>query len=131
MKHLIGFLLPLGTLFLPETSMAQEQSTFILKYKEPIQNYIMTGHEKGWKECDILSDGSSFETGEQIGGDTPHISMELDKIMTLDTKLTFASSHCLLAIYHVGNKASLSTILDFGRAAFQYTRLALVLKMDS
>ena len=130
MNHHTDFLLPLVIFLLPTTSLGQEHSIFLKRYKDAIQNYIMTGHEYGWKQCDILSDGSLYETGRQMG-DTPHISMELDKIMTLDTKLTLASSHCLLVAYHVDNKASLSTILDFGKAALHYTRLAMVLKMDS
>ena len=130
MNHHTDFLLPLVILLLPTTSLGQEHSILLKRYKDAIQNYIMTGHEYGWKQCDILSDGSLYETGRQMG-DIPHISMELDNIMTLDTKLTLASSHCLLVAYHVDNKASLSTILDFGKAAFHYTRLAMVLKMDS
>ena len=140
MKHLIGFILPLGALLLPDTSLGQEQGMFLQKYKDAIQNYIMTGHEKGWKECDILSGGFSYQAGTEMrrGSSstslyegTPHISMELDKIKTLDTKLTFASSHCLLVNYHVGSKASLSSLLDFGRATLQHIRLALMLKIGS
>ena len=68
MKHLIGFLIPLGTLLLQEACVGQEQSMFLHKYREAIQNYIMTGHEKGWRECDILSDGVSYQAGRQMGG---------------------------------------------------------------
>ena len=124
MKHLMSYLLPLGTLLLSDTSLGQKQNMFLLKYKEPIQNYIMTGHDKGWKQCDYLSDGITYEGA-------PHIAMELDKIKTLDTKSTFASSHCLLVTYHVGSNASLSSLLEFGRKTFFQKRLALVLKLDS
>lgn len=124
MKHLISYLLPLGTLLLSDTSLGQKQNMFLLKYKEPIQNYIMTGHEKGWKQCDILSDKSPIEG-------TIHISMELEKIESLNTKLTLASSSCLLVNYHVSSKSSLSRLLDFGRATFQRKRLALVIRLVS
>ena len=140
MKHLIGFILPHGALLLPDTSLGQEQGMFLHKYKDAIQTYIMTGHEKGWTQCDILSDGFSYEAGTQMRNrssstslyeGTPHISMELDKLKTLDTKLTFASSHCLLVTYHVGSNASLSALLEFGWATINHLRLALVIKMDS
>ena len=124
MKHLIGWLVPLGAFILLDTSMGQEQSMLLHTYKEAIQNYMMTGYGKGWKQCDILSDRFSIEG-------TPHVSVELDKIETLDTKTTFASSHCLLVTYHVASKASLSTLLDFGWATIKHLRLALVMKMDS
>ena len=124
MKHLIGLLVPLGALILLDTSMGQEQSMLLHTYKEAIQNYMMTGYGKGWKQCDILSDRFSIEG-------TPHVSVELDKIETLDTKTTFASSHCLLVTYHVASKASISALLDFGWATIKHLRLALVMKMDS
>ena len=50
------------------------------EYKEAIQNYIMTGHEKGWMQCDILSDGISFEPGRQMHETTPYISMDMGKV---------------------------------------------------
>ena len=130
MKYLSDLLLPLVILLLQDVSMGQEHISFLNRYKEAIQNYIMTGHEYGWKQCDILSDESSFEKGSQMGS-TPHIFMEVDKIMTLNIISNFASSPCLLVTYHIDDLASLSTLLDFGKAAFQYTRLALVLTMDS
>ena len=123
--HPIGFLLPLGALLMPDAILGQEKNMFLIKHKEAIQNYIMTGHEQGWKQCDILSaDRFSYEG-------TPHISMDLDKMMTLDTKPAFASSLCLMVTSHVGSMASLEALVDFSSAATQHFRLALVLKMDS
>ena len=130
MKCLSVYILLVVILNLPDASIGQEQISFLNRYKEAIQNYIMTGHEYGWKQCDILSDESSFEKGSQMGS-TPHIFMEVDKIMTLNIISNFASSPCLLVTYHIDDMTSLSTLLDFGKAAFQYTRLALVLTMDS
>ena len=123
MKHLIDFLFPLGALLLPGLTLGKEQSMVLQKYQEAIHKYIMTGHENGWKPCDILSDRFSFEG-------TPHVSMELEKIKRLDTRSAFASSNCLLVIYHVGDKASISALLDFGWATISHLRLALVMKMD-
>ena len=123
MKHLIDFLFILGALLLPGLSLGKEQSMVLQKYKKAIHKYIMTGHEIGWKPCDILSDRFSYEG-------TPHLSMELEKLKRLDTRSTFAPSNCLLVIYHVSDKASLSALLDFGWATISHLRLALVMKMD-
>ena len=124
MNLLISFLLPLGALLLSNTSLGQEKNVILDKYKEAIQNYIMTGHDKGWKQCDNLSDGISYEGA-------PHISMEWDKIKTLDTKFAFAFSNCLLVTYHVDSKASLSSLLDFGWSNIKHLRLALVIKLGA
>ena len=55
--------------------------------------------------------------------------MEADKIKTLNLTSTFPSAYCLLIIYEVRNNDSLSALLQFGWAAFQHVRLALVIKM--
>ena len=126
MKSLFGILLPLWTLILSDRVLVlgQKQNMFLDQYKETIQNYIMTGHEKGWNQCDILSDSFSYE-------DTQQLSMDLYKIKTMNTKSTLASSQCLLVTYQVDSQASLSALLDFGLEAIHHVRLALVLKLKS
>ena len=98
---------------------------FLVKYKNAIQDFIMTGHEIGWKYCDILSPYSTPHKNE------PHISIDLDMIHTLNFKKTFVSSSCLLVNYNVGSKSSLEKLIEFGREAIQHIRLALVVKMDT
>ena len=105
--------------------MGQEHNRFLDKYKGAIQNYIMTGHEQGWKQCDILSANKFSHEG------IPQISMDLDKILKLNVKSAFTSSQCLLVTSHVGTKDHLMALLDFGRATIQHFRLALVMEMDS
>ena len=100
------------------------------KYKGDIQNYIMTGHENGWKQCDILSDGFSLMEIREIGENIPHVSMELNKMVTMNAKSVFASSSCLLVISHVASLNALNTIINFGKATFLHKRLALLLTMD-
>ena len=100
-------------------------SIFLQKYKGEIQNYIMTGHEKEWTHCDILSEhGFSYEG-------VPQTTMVLKEIKMLNLGTAFASSHCLLVTYYVGSMASLSALLEFGWAAIRYVRLALVIEMGS
>ena len=98
---------------------------FLEKYRDEIQEYAMTGHEKGWTSCDILS-ADSFSKKDQ-----PQISMDLDKIQTLNVRSHFAFSNCLLVSYHVHSLFSLEKLIDFGRTAIQEIRLALVVKMNS
>ena len=124
------FLLSLGTLILSHTSFGEEQIMFLQKYKGDIQNYIMTGHENGWKQCDILSDGFSLMEIREIGENIPHVSMELNKMVTMNAKSVFASSSCLLVISHVASVNALNTIINFGKATFLHKRLALLLTMD-
>ena len=123
MKLRETYILLLGALFLSDTVLGQ--SVFLNKHKEAIQNYIKTGHEKGWKQCDILSADTSSHEG------APHVSMDLNKIKNLNVKFSFASSHCLLVTYKVNSKEDLSTLLEFGWTAIKHIRLALVMKMGS
>lgn len=116
----------LGVIFLlKQKTYGRKQRMFLEKYKDEIQKYIMAGHEKGWTHCDILS-ADSFSNEDQ-----PQISMELDKIKTLNVGSIYAFSNCLLVSYHVSSLFSLENLIDFGKAAIQHIRLALVVKMDS
>ena len=118
--HLIG-----GVIFLSKLGHGQDNVKFFENYKNAIQDHIMTGSEEEWKQCDILSAHSSSHDN------TPHFSMDLDKIKILNIKETFASSSCLLVNYQVENKVSLANLIQFGWAAVQYVRLALVLELTS
>ena len=115
------YLLLFGASLLLDEIVGQE---FLDKYMGAIQNYIMTGEEKGWgKHCDILSAGTHSHEG------ITRITMGLDKINMLNFKSS--SSKCLLVYYDVTSKADLSTLLKFGHAAIKHVRLAFVLKMQS
>ena len=115
----------LSSCVLPDKALGEEQKMFLAKYKSEIQEYAMTGYEKGWKQCDILSANTFLDEGE------PQISMDLDKIKTMNIKSAFSSSHCLLVIYPIASNHELEGILDFGRNASLHVRLALVVKMAS
>ena len=113
-----------GMLILCGTALGQPHNNFLSKYKDDIQKYIMTGHERGWKHCDILSANPSDEG-------VPQVSMALDKLPTSNIMLAFEKTQCLLVNYDVTTKASLSTLLDFGKMAINSLRLALVTKLHS
>ena len=119
-------LLFLGMAFLLlDKALGGKLRLFLDKYKDEIQQYTMAGHEKGWTYCDILS-ADPFSNEDQ-----PQISMDLDKIETLNVESNFAFSNCLLVSYHISSLVSLEKLIDFGRAAIQHTRLALVVKLNS
>ena len=102
-----------------------QQHLFLQKYKGAIENYIMTGREKGWRGCNILSENTFSNEG------IPQIIMDIKKIKALNLKLTFSSFDCLLVIYDVNSKDSLSALFEFGWAAVDHVRLALMIKMGS
>ena len=85
----------------------------------------MTGYEKGWPHCDILSEQGYSDEG------VPQMTMDLNETKTLNLGTALKASHCLLVTYNVGSMASLSVLLEFGWAAIRYVRLALVIKMAS
>ena len=126
MKLLTILLILAAVLILLNRALGQHQQhkTFMENYKEAIQKYIMTGHELRGQHCDILSANPSYNS-------VPQISMDLEKIKTLNMKSAFASSHCLLVNYHITNEASLSALTDFGWEAIEHIRLALIIKMES
>ena len=110
---------------LQDKTVGEEQGNFLEKYRNEIQEYTMAGHEKGWKHCDILS-ADPFSNK-----DLPRISVDLDKIQTLNVRSNFAFSNCLIVSYDVSSLVSLEKLIDFGRAAIEHKRLALVVKMKS
>ena len=119
-----AILLLVVAFLLPDIVLCEKQSIIMDKYREEIQKYIMTGHEKGWKHCDILS-AEYFSYDDQ-----PQMSMDLVKIRAVNIKTTFKFSSCLLVNYNIDSKASLATLIDFGRATIQHIRLALVVKLN-
>ena len=97
----------------------------IMKHKEAIQNYMMTGYETKWQHCDRLSDNSYYSDNE------PQITMNLDGIQTLNLKAAFAYSTCLFVHYDVSSRATLSALFEFGWKAINHVRLAMVITMRS
>ena len=100
-------------------------NNILIKHKEAIQNFMMTGYESKWQHCDRLSDGSYYSDNE------PQITMNLEEIQTLNLKAAFAYSTCLLVHYEVSSRASLSALFKFGWKAINHVRLAMVVTMRS
>ena len=124
MKIQGSFKLLVVELLLLSTTFGKQM--FLDKYSKAIQDYIMIGHEEGRRSyCDILSEESSYNEK------APQMSMSLKDMKTLDMKLAFASSHCLLVNYNVRDEEDLTTLMEIGRSAINHKRLALVLKISS
>ena len=115
-----ALLIPIGA-FLSIGALGQ-QGMFLEKYRAQIQNYIMTGNAGGSKDCDILSASTFLDA-------TPQISMDLEKLKTMNIKSAFASSRCVLVNYYVEDIKDIQALLKFGMDAFNHVRIALVLKM--
>ena len=99
------------------------KSIFLEQYMEKIQDYIMTGHEKGWQPCDVMSANIYREET------APQISMDLDKIWNLNIKSVFSFSHCIFISYHVNSEEDLASLVDFGLRAHRQMRVALLIKI--
>ena len=106
--------------------MSEDVSNKILiKHKEGIQNYMMTGYGNKWEHCDRLSDNSYYSDNE------PQITMNLEEMQTVNLKAAFAYSTCLLVHYDVSSRATLSALFEFGWKAINHVRLAMVVTMRS
>ena len=117
------YLILFGLLLFSQRGLGQPSQAFLSKYRRAIQEYIMTGHEDGWQHCDMLSANISPHEG------IPHITWDLENVMSMDTETAFRSSHCLLVNYEVNSNQSISALLEFGWTAIRRVRLALVLHM--
>ena len=118
-KHIIFWMS-----ILCDMALGQHRSTFMTKYKDAIQKYIMIGHEEGWKNCDILSANPTDD-------DVPQISLKLEEIRRLNINLAFEKTNCLLVNYHVRSTASLLALLEFGWKVINHVRLAFLIKLNS
>ena len=74
MKLIRAFLVIWGALLLSNVTFGAENRVFLDRHRAEIQEYIMTGHERGWKNCDILSANTLPHDRE------PHVSMDLEHI---------------------------------------------------
>ena len=121
-KLTMKIFVPLRLLFVLDAALGQFKNIFMAKHRNSIQEYIMTGRERGWQNCDILSVNPS-----DLG--VPHILMSMGQIQNLNIKSVFKNSHCLLVNYDVCIGDSLSNLLQFSWEAAYHVRLALVMKI--
>ena len=105
---------------------------FLSKHEIPIENFIMNGHGRNWKHCDVMLDEprepTSVESNAQFMVDrirNPNVLGEYDIASIL------SSSHCLLVSFHINDSQGLSSLIEFGRRVSLHKRIALVLKLTS
>ena len=96
--------------------------------EKKIQDYIMTGHGNGWKNCDLMSYNFKEAGFNEV---TPQFVITLDKLLTIDLGFLMSSTNCLLVLYQVDNLQNLASVIMFGWKAIKYKRVALILKLGS
>ena len=99
---------------------------FLARHRDAIENFIMTGYGKGWKNCDMITDAPQ---GHGFLKSNPLFVMEVDHLKIFDISTSLSSSHCVLLSFYVYSNQSLSDLIEFGWTTIQHKRLALVLKM--
>ena len=107
-------------------SSAANGDMFLARHRDAVENFIMTGYGKGWKNCDIITDAPQ---GPGFLKDNPLYVMQVDNLKIFDISTTLSSSHCVLTSFYVRSNLSLSDLIEFGWTTIQHKRLALVLKI--
>ena len=107
-------------------SSAANGDMFLVRHRDAIENFIMTGYGKGWKNCDLITDAPQ---GPGFLKSNPLYVMEVDHLKNFDISTSLSSSHCILISFYVKSNQSLSDLIEFGWTTIQHKRLALVLKM--
>ena len=107
-------------------SSAANGDMFLARHRDTIENFIMTGYGKGWKNCDIITDAPQ---GPGFLKSNPLYVMEVNHPKKFDISTSLSKSHCILTSFYVRSNKSLSDLIEFGWTAIQHKRLALVLKM--
>ena len=105
-----------------------ELNTFMAKHQTAMEEYIMTGHGNGWTHCDIFSAFPERKTNlEHI----PQVTIDIEHLKSIDIGATLSSSHCILAMYEVGSRENLESLMELGRRAIEHKRIALVIKLGT
>ena len=110
-------------------TLSQKSDFIITKYRDEIEKYVMKGHGRGWKACNIVHDKSK-PIGYNLFDDTPTYVIDMDNLDTFDIQKTFSSSHCLLISAHIRSNQSLSDLIEFGWSVIQRKRLALAISLS-
>ena len=107
-----------------------QNEMFLTKYREHIEDFIMKGHVRGWKHCDVIHDISQPQQSS-LSDASPMFVVEIHKLPTYDIKTTYSLSNCLLISAHIKSNESLAEIIKFGWSVVQHKRLALFLVMSN
>ena len=106
----------------------QHSDIFLAKHRNAIEAYIMTGYGDGWKHCDLLSVGSTYQSPP---GDTANFQMDSKTLGTFDISSSFSSSYCLIVRIRVNDTRTLAAIIEFGWTAIQHKRLGMVMTLEN
>ena len=106
----------------------QDFRAFVATYSKPIENYIMAGYGKGWRNCDILSINSKLPiTYQQF--ESVHFVMDMDEFDSIDINSLLAPSTCTLIISEAMDKATIARLAELGKSVIQHKRIGMLLRL--
>lgn len=125
LSALIGILVLLNG---PQPANGQDLGTFLAKYSDAIERYIMTGYGESWKHCDLLSVGEPFQ--QRLSDDSANLHMDVNTFETFDAA-ALSSSYCLLIVSNVKDTTTLYSMIGFGWKAIQHKRIGMVVNLGN
>ena len=124
----LAFLIGLTVIQWVAHTYGQHLDLFLAKHRNAIEAYIMTGYGDGWKHCDLLSLGSTYQS---LPGDAANFQMNSKTMRTFDISSSFSSSYCLILRTQVNNTRTLADMVEFGWTAIQHKRLGMVMTLEN
>ena len=91
----------------------QQLSDFLLRHKSAIERFIMIGHGKGWKHCDILSPLSVQDIILDSSAQ-PQMTVDLKRLLDMNLSIILSSSSCILISYQINSNQSLASLMKLG-----------------
>ena len=122
----MNILAAIGMLMLCNTAVGHQHNKFMAKYKDRIQKYIMTGHEEGWKHCDILSPLSVQDTFLDSSAQ-PQMTIDLKILLDMNLSIVLSSSSCILISYQINSNQSLASLIKLGTILIRHQQFFLLL----
>ena len=107
----------------------QDFGSFLAKYSDAIERYIMAGYGQSWKQCDRLSVGPSQHRMSDVNA---KLHMDIETLENFDLSSTaLSSSYCLLIVSSVRDKTTLYSLIQFGWKAIQHKRIGMVMSLGN
>ena len=104
----------------------QQLSDFLLRHKSAIERFIMIGHGKGWKHCDILSPLSVQDIILDSSAQ-PQMTVDLKRLLDMNLSIVLSSSSCILISYQINSNQSLASLIKLGTILIRHQQFFLLL----
>ena len=112
------------------TSIVEGKNIINVLSVTKIEKFIMAGYGGGWNTCDIIAVSPSPVEHDFLL-DTPHLSLELKQLKTLDIRFVLSKSHCILVWAQANDNATMTSIVEFGWTAIQHKRIGMMLRLGT